>query len=324
MCRIARQLPQLVLTSSFSPQTSPKLRGRLIMDDSGDKFAFKTSVEQFYKNGMVSIPDFLTEQEVQQLKQECSKIIDGIEDSDEQPTVFTTKSHEGRNKYFLESGDKIRAFYEEDAFDKQGNLVVSKSRSINKIGHALHWKNPVFRSVSFSSKVKALVKEIGFVDPAIVQSMYIFKNPEIGGEVTAHQDATFLYTEPIRLIGLWLPLEDATMENGCLWYIPGSHKTMPLSRRYVRNHEPDGPLLKMVDVATHDYSNQTFVPVPVHKGSCVVIDGSVVHKSEKNCSPFPRPVYTFHIVDRAGSEYSPENWLQPTEDLPFPSLYENF
>lgn len=152
------------------------------MDDSGEKFTFKACVEQFYKNGLVSIPDFLTEQEVQQLKQECSKIIYGIEDSDEPPTVFTTKSNEERNEHFLESGDKIRAFYEEDAFDKQGNLVVSKSRSINKIGHALHWKNPVFRSISFSSKVKALVKEIGFVDPAIVQSMYIFKNPEIGGE----------------------------------------------------------------------------------------------------------------------------------------------
>ncbi|XP_077505863.1 phytanoyl-CoA dioxygenase domain-containing protein 1-like isoform X2 [Amblyomma americanum] len=292
------------------------------MDDSGD-LSFTTCVEQFHKNGLISIPDFLSEQDVNQLKQECERIVDSIEDSKGQITVFSTRNHEGRNKYFLDSGDKIRAFYEEDAFDEHGNLVVSKSRSINKIGHALHWLNPVFRRVTFSSKVKALVKEIGLKDPRLVQSMYIFKNPEIGGEVTAHQDATFLYTEPSKLIGLWFPLEDATMENGCLWYIPGSHNSMSLSRRFIRNNDPDGPLLKMVDISVHDYSNETFVPVPVCKGSCVVIHGNVVHKSEKNCSLFPRPAYTFHIIDRDGSEYSPQNWLQPSEELPFPSLYEN-
>lgn len=42
--------------------------------------------------------------------------------------------------------------------------------------------------------------------------------------VPAHQDATFLYTEPLgRLLGLWIALEDTTVENGCLWFIPGSH-----------------------------------------------------------------------------------------------------
>ena len=54
--------------------------------------------------------------------------------------------------------------------------------------------------------------------------MYIFKQPNIGGEVTCHQDSTFLYTEPIDIVGLWFALEDATIENGCLWAIPGGHR----------------------------------------------------------------------------------------------------
>jgi ectoine hydroxylase-related dioxygenase (phytanoyl-CoA dioxygenase family) len=53
-----------------------------------------------------------------------------------------------------------------------------------------------------------------FVDPVVVQSMYIFKNPGIGGEVTAHQDATFLHSQPdLKVIGLWFALEDATVSN---------------------------------------------------------------------------------------------------------------
>jgi phytanoyl-CoA hydroxylase len=44
---------------------------------------------------------------------------------------------------------------------------------------------------------------IGFVNPLLVQSMYIFKQPNIGGEVTCHQDSTFIYTEPIEIAGLW-------------------------------------------------------------------------------------------------------------------------
>lgn len=77
--------------------------------------------------------------------------------------------------------------------------------------------------------------------------MFIYKNPKIGGEglcrndlcalsnrpstyfvrsfsVKPHQDATYLHTDPISITGFWIPTEDATLENGCLWFIPGSHK----------------------------------------------------------------------------------------------------
>ena len=57
------------------------------------------------------------------------------------------------------------------------------------------------------------------------------------------------------------------------------------------------------------------------KGSLVLIHGQVLHKSEANLSSKPRHAYTFHMVETRGSEYSPMNWLQPTESLPFPKLF---
>lgn len=54
--------------------------------------------------------------------------------------------------------------------------------------------------------------------------MIICKQPEIGGAVPSHQDSTFLFTEAPSAVGFWYALEDATLENGCLSFLPGSHK----------------------------------------------------------------------------------------------------
>lgn len=69
--------------------------------------------------------------------------------------------------------------------------------------------------------------------------------------------------------------------------------------------------------------DEKFTAVPVAKGSCVLIDGLVVHKSEPNMSNKSRPVYTFHIIDQNNCEWDKLNWLQPTDALPFQSLYNN-
>ena len=71
---------------------------------------------------------------------------------------------------------------------------------MNKIGHSLHWHSPAFKKVTFAEKVKNLAKDLDFKDPAVVQGMYIFKQPRIGTQVTPHQDGTFLYNDPLKLV----------------------------------------------------------------------------------------------------------------------------
>ena len=95
----------------------------------------------------------------------------------------------------------------------------TKERSINKIGHALHDLDPVFDGFSRTARLAQLAADLTVARPLLLQSMYIFKQPHIGGEVTCHQDATFLYTEPLGVTGLWFAIEDAMIENGCLWAI---------------------------------------------------------------------------------------------------------
>ena len=92
------------------------------------------------------------------------------------------------NKYFLDSAGNISFFFEEGSFHPDGSLVQDKALSVNKCGHALHDLDPAFRAFSRSAKMHAIYRALGFRRPLPVQSMYIFKQPSIGGPVVPHQD----------------------------------------------------------------------------------------------------------------------------------------
>lgn len=84
--------------------------------------------------------------------------------------------------------------------------------------------------------------------------------------VICHQDATYLYTEPPSLVGFWIALDDATTENGCLWFARGSHKS-GVHRRYKRNPDSDAEELLIYDRPAPIYQKSNFTAVPVSKGS---------------------------------------------------------
>ena len=89
-----------------------------------------------------------------------------------------------QDAYFLDSCSNISYFLEAGALKPDGRaLAVPKTRALNKIGHALHELEPAFSSFAASPAVSALLRSLGFARPLPVQSMYIFKQPGIGGEV---------------------------------------------------------------------------------------------------------------------------------------------
>jgi len=227
-------------------------------------------------------------------------------------SVFSTQEQRHlRDNYFLESGDKIRFFFEEDAFLPDGNLKQSKERSINKIGHALHELDPVFSEFSRTPAIRQLIADLGIENPLLLQSMYIFKQPNIGGEVTCHQDSAFLYTEPNDIAGLWFALEDATKENGCLWVIPGGHKERLKSRW--RRVAAGGMGFEVFD--SGPFHEEQLVPLEVSQGTLIVLHGLLPHKSLANRSPKSRHAYTLHAIG-GNSHYPDDNWLQRPPGMP--------
>lgn len=83
--------------------------------------------------------------------------------------------------------------------------------------------------------------------------------------VVAHQDATYLHTEPVPAIGFWIALEDATLQNGCLWMARGSHKS-GVHRRLIRNPDKESKQALIYDKGAPFYPQSSFTPVPVSKG----------------------------------------------------------
>jgi phytanoyl-CoA hydroxylase len=266
----------------------------------------------YNERGFLVLESFATHNACDQLRSRAEQMVQEF-DPAEVVSIFSTREQNRlTDDYFMQSGDKIRFFFEENAFLPDGKLRFEKEKSINKIGHALHDLDPVFDNFSRSQKVRDVATAIGFANPLLVQSMYIFKQPNIGGEVTCHQDSTFLYTEPTEIVGLWFALEDATIENGCLWAIPGGHRR-GLKSRWLRSPE-DRMEFQVFD--NEPWPEAELIPLEVAKGSLILLHGLLPHRSLENKSDRSRHAYTLHLIP-AEATYPADNWLQRSKTMPF-------
>ncbi|MGY6501357.1 MAG: phytanoyl-CoA dioxygenase family protein [Acidimicrobiales bacterium] len=267
----------------------------------------------FDRDGFLVIEDFVDLATCRRLIDHANELVEAFDPVAEGvASIFSTKEQtQVADDYFLDSGDKVSFFFEEEAFDDDGRLRQAKGLSINKLGHAMHDLDPVFAEFSHSPALGEVARGVGMVDPVLLQSMYIFKQPNIGGEVTCHTDHTFLWTDPLSVTGFWFALEDATTENGCLYALPGGHR-LPAKKRF-RRATGGGTDFEVFDDT--EYPLEGIVPLEAAAGTLVVLHGLLPHLSGPNRSPRSRHAYTLHAVE-ADAAYPDDNWLQrPTLPL---------
>jgi len=138
-----------------------------------------------------------------------------------------------------------------------------------------------------------------------MQSMYFVKPPGFQGQAW-HQDEIYIPTRDRSLIGAWIALDDATIENGCLWVIPGSHRDGYLypQRQHENADEFD------FSPESHGFDERAEVPVEVKAGTLVFFNGYLLHRSRKNRSA---GTYRRVLVNHYMNAWSLLPWYGPSD-----------
>jgi len=263
--------------------------------------------QQFREQGYLIVEDAFEAGQIQSVKDAALGIVADF-DADAQRTVFkTTDRDAGRDDYFFDSAEAVHCFLEEGALDADRALLRPKELAINKIGHAMHDLVPEFTDFCRLPLIGEALRDIGYRHPALWQTMYIFKQPGIGGEVRWHQDASYLISEPPSVTGIWIAIEDAGLENGCLWVQPGGHRS-PLREIYEVDWDTRSGVLRELDDTPWPGEGQA-VPVEVARGSMVLFSDHMPHYSSQNRSDRSRHAFTLHVSEQ-GAAWPRKNWLQ--------------
>jgi phytanoyl-CoA hydroxylase len=252
---------------------------------------------RYQRDGFLVLKGFLPAEDCDALQARAAELVAGF-DAGAARTVFSARDQlHARDRYFRESGGAIRFFFEEEG------------SALNKIGHALHDLDPVFDRISRQPRMAALAHALGVAAPLLLQSMYLFKQPLVGGEGGWHQDATYLRTEPSTVVGLWIALDDADRENGCLMALPGAHRG-PLRSWF--GYQGDALVTRTLDETP--WPDVEPVALEAARGTLIVLHGLLPHASAANRSARARHAYALHLIDGQAT-YTTDNWLQ-RPDLP--------
>lgn len=173
--------------------------------------------------------------------------------------------------------------------------------------------------IHFPHKVSDLIRR-QLADPAIVEALRLTTGPNVkcmqsmlfvkaaGKPGQAwHQDEDYIPTRDRSLTGVWLALDDATTENGCLWVVPGSHRPGVL---WPMRWHGDSRFDCSWESYDFPYSDEEGVPVEVPAGSLVAFNGYLLHRSLPNRSAagFRRA-----LVNHYMSAESLLPWIWPSE-----------
>ena len=239
-----------------------------------------TQIDAYKKDGYLVMPDLFSQEEIAALRKETASIFKG------------------------ERG-KVDGMIDIDA-GMSDEEVLKKYVAI----HFPHKLSPVIFKALFHKGVIAVLRGIIGPDLKCMQSMLFVKGPGKAGQ-SWHQDEFYIPTRDQSLTGVWIAIDDATIENGCLWIVPGRPKYI---MKRVENNSNEYADVDTVDVSKVESQK---IPVEVKSGSVVFFHGYTLHSSLRNKTTdcFRTALVNHYMSADSMLPWDQDGHLPATEDL---------
>lgn len=179
---------------------------------------------------------------------------------------------------------------------------------------AIHFPHKISKQIhSYLFHPKIVDVLVNIISPNVkcMQSMLFVKGPGKAGQAW-HQDEFYIPTRDRSLTGVWIAIDDATIENGCLWIVPGRPGHM---MRRVKNDSGEYADVDTIDVS--QYGPEGPMPVEVQSGSVVFFNGYTLHSSQRNKTTdcFRTALVNHYMSAESMLPWDQDGKLEPTEDL---------
>ena len=167
----------------------------------------------------------------------------------------------------------------------------------NFIPH-LHVQSDAASKVCFDPNLLSIAGSLMGPNVRLYWNQAVTKAPNSGGSFSWHQDSGYNAIDPLEYLTLWIPLEDATVDNGTIWVLSGSHK-WGLQEHIVDDNSGD---------KVGYQGDESGIPVELKKGSVAVFSSLCLHRSGPNKTDRPRRAYVVqfcpsHAVDDTGQKW---------------------
>lgn len=240
----------------------------------------QSDIDIYRESGYLIMPDLLRKEEIDALKKE---------------TVAIFRGERGPIEGLLPMAEK-----------ETDQEVLRKYVAI----HFPHKLSELLYRFLFHEKIVDILTRIVSPHLKCMQSMLFVKGPGKAGQ-SWHQDEYYVPTRDRSLVGVWIAIDDATVDNGCLWIIPG--KPGHIMRR-VPNNSPEYADVDTVDVTALEKGG---IPVEVSSGSVVFFNGYTLHSSMRNKTKdcFRTALVNHYMNAESMLPWDQDGKLPPTEDL---------
>jgi ectoine hydroxylase-related dioxygenase (phytanoyl-CoA dioxygenase family) len=218
----------------------------------------KERIALFQENGFVTVEDLIEQEELDILRQTSSQLL---------------QSQAGK-----EAGDQ---------FDLAGKSDDTTRAGLTQIMTPSKYA-PQLAGLKYRNFMKAMAEQLLEEDVKLLNEHLLYKPAHYGSETPWHQDQA--YHDPslrYHTVNVWLALADATLENGCMQYVPESHRLDVLPHHNIGND----PRSAGLEVDRPERFKAQAVTCPIEAGSAVMHSSYVLHYAGANLTDQPRPAY---------------------------------